>query len=192
MSSNVNMLNWKIFSWHLVTSAVFDSIWFREVLWTAINIRERSLHMMDNFHEKPWKTVQINIVIFRESSRTMVVTICQFPPSLMKICESSQVNSFGPSHSYTVKYSHSHLPKVARLPWILYWLKIFIILSLPSLFHKSSSNKLSMCTIECWPGLWMKGTFSNMSCQLISFYWECWNPSFDKNTKPYLKKIKGH
>ena len=32
-----------------------------------------------------WKAVQINIAIFRESSRTMVVTSCQFPPYLTKI-----------------------------------------------------------------------------------------------------------
>ncbi len=41
-------------------------------------------------HEKP-----SNIAIFCESSRTMVVTICQFPPYLTKIRESSRVNSLG-------------------------------------------------------------------------------------------------
>ncbi len=39
--------------------------------------------------------VRINIAIFRESSWTMVVIICQFPPSFTKIRESSRVNSLG-------------------------------------------------------------------------------------------------
>ncbi len=64
-------------------------------LLTATNLHERSSHLMDNFHEKPWKAVRINIAIFRESSQTMVVTMCQFPRYLMEILESSRVNSLG-------------------------------------------------------------------------------------------------
>ena len=44
------------------------------------------------------------IAIFHESSRTMVVIICQFPPSLTKIHESAQVNLLGFYHINAVAF----------------------------------------------------------------------------------------
>ncbi len=50
---------------------------------TVFHERSRKLAFFTGIdRQKPWKTVWINIVIFRESSWTMVVIICQVPPSM--------------------------------------------------------------------------------------------------------------
>ncbi len=82
--------------------------------WTATTFMQRAYALVNqilhvtlfhhNFHEKPWKAVHINIKIFRDNLRTMVVTICQFPPYLTKIRESSQVNSLGHACAQPLKY----------------------------------------------------------------------------------------
>ena len=68
------------------------------VIFRDINLNRFSRRFCESswfFHENPWKTVRINITIFREYSWTMVVIICQFPSSLTEIRESLRFNSLG-------------------------------------------------------------------------------------------------
>ncbi len=112
----------------------------------------KSSHLMDNFHEKPWKAVHINIMIFRESSRTMVVTICQFQPYLTKIHESLHVNSLGMDGGATKKFlviilkeaCYSIVPVGISLD-----VSIFPILAVLQIhfmiFRRSHKSNLSIC-----------------------------------------------
>ena len=60
-------------------------VFWQELTYKFISFWKNSKSKINNYHEKPGKTVRFNIAIFRDSSWTMAVTICQFPPSLTNI-----------------------------------------------------------------------------------------------------------
>ncbi len=112
---------------------------------TGINFHERSSHLMSNFHEKPWKTVRINIMIFHESSWTMVA-IWHFPPTLMKIHESLRLNSLGLYSKTATIYALIFQMKKSARPICAY--RNIPNKSAPHSFAKTESTKSPYIILE--------------------------------------------
>ena len=76
------------------------------------------------FSDKPWKMVWIYIAIFRESSWTMVVIICQYPPSLTKNRERSRLNWLRPPQGVHRAHLHQAYKPcfITAVPPQTYWI----------------------------------------------------------------------
>ena len=92
MSSNVTM---KDFFYYSISQDQNWKVWRLDSFKTSISLFTLVLVALLTWLFFAMKNNPNYYHNFQESSWTMMVTICQFPPSLTEICENLQVNSIG-------------------------------------------------------------------------------------------------